>query len=70
MVLAISGGSGFLTVTCNGTCEHPGDVDDCASCCPGSATCCVCCANWWPSGRNNQYCKAYCQDIHGSNCDG
>ncbi|MCK6465092.1 MAG: hypothetical protein L6Q93_09665, partial [Phycisphaerae bacterium] len=27
---------------CNDSCTHPGDVDDCAYCCPGPATCCVC----------------------------
>lgn len=51
---------------CNDSCAHPGDVDDCAYCCPGPATCCVCCKR--VPAQDWQMCVAFCHDIHGSNC--
>ena len=50
-------------------CEHLDDVDDCAYCCPGLATCCTCCAANYPSGtKQYAFCVAYCTDVHTGNC--
>jgi hypothetical protein len=55
-------------VGCEGTCERPQDIDDCAPCCMGPASCCVCCYVHYPRGNANLYCRAYCKDKHGWDC--
>lgn len=41
-------------------CENPTGPGDCALCCLGGESCCVCCAYHYPGGIECMYCKAYC----------
>ncbi len=49
-------------------CEHPADIDDCAMCCMGSSSCCLCCSQHYPSRWRHRYCVAYCKDRFGGDC--
>lgn len=48
-------------------CRHPNQWYDCAFCCLGISTCCLCGNNL--SGLDKFYCRAACADVFGGDCN-